>query len=108
MEFDRRVQIRVPRPDTDKRGLGSGYLITPRPVLTASRALDGVSGSSRDEVTVPRSDAGEREFPTTVRWQRKDAVVNAALVEVKEGDGQRTPESLTGLPARPPPAHHAA
>ncbi|WP_369392396.1 tetratricopeptide repeat protein [Streptomyces sp. CG1] len=102
MEFDRRVQVRVRRPDTDKRGFGSGYLVAPRLVLTAAHVLDGASTVGRGAVTVSRPDAGEREFPATVRWQRKDAAVDAALVEVDEGYGWQTPESLADLLARPP------
>ncbi|MGW3957844.1 tetratricopeptide repeat protein [Streptomyces sp. NPDC004752] len=96
------MRIHVRRPGTDKRGFGSGYLIAPRLVLTAAHVLDGTSGSDRDAVTVSRPHAGEREFPATVRWRRKDAVADAALVEVDEGHDWRTPESLTDLLTRPP------
>ncbi|MEU9454486.1 tetratricopeptide repeat protein [Streptomyces sp. NPDC048277] len=102
MEFDRRVQIRVSRQGSDKRGFGSGYLVAPRLVLTAAHVLDGMSGSGQDRVTVSRPDAGEQEFPATVRWRRNDAVVDAALVEVDEGHGWQTPQSLTDLHTRPP------
>ncbi|MBH5131232.1 tetratricopeptide repeat protein [Streptomyces sp. HB-N217] len=100
MEFDRRVQIRVRKHGTDKRGLGSGYLIAPRLVLTAAHVLDGRAG--RDTLTVTRPDTGGQEFPACVRWQRMDETVDAALIEVADGRGWQTPESLSDLLTRPP------
>ncbi|MFF1655262.1 tetratricopeptide repeat protein [Streptomyces sp. NPDC058255] len=100
MEFDRRVQIRTRRPGKDKRGFGSGYLVAPRLVLTAAHVVDGAFGA--DSVTVTRPDMGDREFPASVLWRRKDDVVDAALVEVAVGHGWETPESLEDLRVRPP------
>ncbi|MGW1746947.1 tetratricopeptide repeat protein [Streptomyces sp. NPDC002092] len=102
MELDRRVQIRVRRRDTDKRGFGSGYLIAPRLVLTAAHVLDGMDGAGQDTLTVTQPDTGENEFPATVRWRPADGTVDAVLIEVSEGRGWRTPESLSDLLTRPP------
>ncbi|MFA7764351.1 tetratricopeptide repeat protein [Streptomyces sp. NRRL S-448] len=102
MEFDRRVQIRVPRPGSTEVGFGSGYLVAPRLVLTAAHVTDGAPVNQKGAVTVSRPDVDEREFAATVRWQRKDEAVDAALVEVEEGHGWQTPESLSDLLARPP------
>ncbi|QXE35085.1 tetratricopeptide repeat protein [Streptomyces sp. GMY02] len=105
MEFDRRVQIRVRLEGTDKRGFGSGYLIAPRLVLTAAHVLDGMAGSGRDAITVSRPDAGGQEFPAAVVWRREDPVIDAALIEVADDDGDRrwpVPESFSDLMARPP------
>ncbi|MFH0180899.1 tetratricopeptide repeat protein [Streptomyces cacaoi] len=100
MEFDRRVQIRTRRPGKDKRGFGTGYLVAPRLVLTAAHVVDSAFGA--DSVTVTRSDMGNREFPASVLWRRKDDVVDAALVEVAVGHGWEAPESLEDLRVRPP------
>ncbi|MFF3400428.1 tetratricopeptide repeat protein [Streptomyces sp. NPDC002659] len=102
MEFDRRAQIRVCRAGTKDRGFGSGYLIAPRLVLTAAHVLEAVDRAARAPVTVCLPDTGEREFPATVRWQRRDERVDAALVEVVDGEGWQTPQSLADLLARPP------
>ncbi|MFJ2720670.1 tetratricopeptide repeat protein, partial [Streptomyces sp. NPDC087437] len=102
MQFDRRVQIRVRKSGTEKRGFGSGYLVAPRLVLTAAHVLDGMSSTGQGAVTVSRPDADEGEFPATVCWRRTDGVVDAALIEVDGGHGWHTPESLADLHARPP------
>ncbi|MEV5434472.1 tetratricopeptide repeat-containing serine protease family protein [Streptomyces sp. NPDC052682] len=102
MEFDRRAQIRVSRAGTKGRGFGSGYLIAPRLVLTAAHVLEGMDQTARDPVTVCLPDTGAREFPATVRWQRWDEKVDAALIEVRDGDDWQTPQSLADLLARPP------
>ncbi|MEU9088474.1 tetratricopeptide repeat protein [Streptomyces sp. NPDC048357] len=102
MEFDRRVQIWVPRPGSDEEGFGSGYLVAPRLALTAAHVTDGAPGTQQGAVTVSRPDVDEREFPATVCWRRKDEVVDAALIEVEEGHGWHAPESLCDLLARPP------
>ncbi|WP_327749669.1 tetratricopeptide repeat protein [Streptomyces europaeiscabiei] len=102
MEFERRVQIRVRRPESAKREFGSGYLIAPRLVLTAAHVLNGVSETGQGSVTVYRPDAGEGEFPATVRWRRKDGAVDAALVEVDHNHGWQAPESLADSLIRPP------
>ncbi|BBC30837.1 hypothetical protein SGFS_021310 [Streptomyces graminofaciens] len=102
VELDRRVQIRVRKPGKDKRGFGTGYLLAPRLVLTAAHVLDGMSAVGRDAVTVSRPDVGDEEFPAAVCWQRNDDMVDAALIEVNDGHGWHTPESLTDLLARPP------
>ncbi|WTA24484.1 tetratricopeptide repeat protein (plasmid) [Streptomyces sp. NBC_00853] len=83
-------------------GFGSGYLVAPRLALTAGHVTDGAPVNQKGAVTVSRPDVDEGEFPATVRWQRKDDVVDAALVEVEEGHGWQTPESLCDLLARPP------
>jgi tetratricopeptide (TPR) repeat protein len=101
MEFDRRVQVRVHRPGK-KRGFGSGYLVAPRLVLTAGHVLGDASGPRPGTVTVCRPDAGDQEFPATVRWYRKDDAVDGALVEVDDGHGWEPPESLADLRTRPP------
>ncbi|MER5217217.1 tetratricopeptide repeat protein [Streptomyces sp. NPDC002838] len=102
MEFDRRVQVRVRKPGADTRGFGSGYLVAPHLVLTAAHVVEGASETEPDAVTVSRPDSGEREFAATVRWQRKDEKVDAALVEVDDGHGWEIPESLVDLLSRPP------
>ncbi|MEU5242621.1 tetratricopeptide repeat protein, partial [Streptomyces asoensis] len=101
MELDRRAQIRVSRASTG-RGFGSGYLIAPRLVLTAAHVLEGVDQAAQTPVTVCLPDTGEREFAAAVRWQRWDDEVDAALLEVTDGDGWQIPQSLTDLLARPP------
>ncbi|MFE9479248.1 tetratricopeptide repeat protein [Streptomyces spororaveus] len=102
MEFDRRVQIRVLRPGSTEVGFGSGYLVAPGLALTAAHVTDGAPVNQKGAVTVSRPDVDEREFAATVRWQRKDEAVDAALVEVEEGHGWQPPESLCDLLARPP------
>ncbi|MGV9728038.1 tetratricopeptide repeat protein, partial [Streptomyces albogriseolus] len=102
MELDRRAQIRVSKAGTKGRGFGSGCLIAPRLVLTAAHVLEGMDQTAPEPVTVCLPDTGEREFPATVRWQRWDEKVDAALVEVTDDDGWQTPQSLADLLARPP------
>ncbi|MFJ9351731.1 tetratricopeptide repeat protein, partial [Streptomyces sp. NPDC101237] len=102
MEFDRRAQLRVTIAGTEKRGFGSGYLIAPRLVLTAAHVLEGMDQALRKPVTVCLPDTGEQEFPAIVRWQRWDEKVDAALVEVSDGEDWQTPPSLKDLLARPP------
>ncbi|MEW1751588.1 trypsin-like peptidase domain-containing protein [Streptomyces angustmyceticus] len=103
MESDRRVQIRL----YDGAGLaplfGSGYLVGPRLVLTAAHVLSGGgSGPAPGRLTVRRPDAGTEEYTGQVRWYRKEGAVDAALVEVDEGQGWTPPPSL-GDPSRRPP-----
>ncbi|KRD17898.1 hypothetical protein ASE41_20520 [Streptomyces sp. Root264] len=104
MEFDRRVQIRVDRLERGqrKKGFGSGYLVGPRLVLTAAHVLDHVDPDADRAVTVSLPDTGERELPAVVRWRRKDATVDAALIEVADGHGWQAPQSLSDLLTRPP------
>ncbi|MFF7249418.1 trypsin-like peptidase domain-containing protein [Embleya sp. NPDC008237] len=106
VEFDRRVQVRVRLAGVEGRGFGSGYLLAPRLVLTAAHVLDGMAAPGRpDTVTVSRPGRGEREFPATVVWRRKDALVDAALVAITDTDPEHrwpVPESLGDLIARPP------
>ncbi|MGW0778981.1 tetratricopeptide repeat protein [Streptomyces sp. NPDC002835] len=104
MEFDRRVQIRVDRLKKGERnkGFGSGYLVAPRLVLTAAHVLDHMDPGTDSPVTVSVPDTGEREFPATVLWQRKDGTVDAALIEITEGHGWQVPQSLGDLLTRPP------
>lgn len=102
MEFDRRLQIRVRKPGTDKQGFGSDYLIAPRLVLTAAHVVDGTNRADADALWVTRPDAGAQEFPAIVRWRRLDETVDAALIEIAEGHDWQTPESLSDLLTRPP------
>ncbi|MFD9069806.1 trypsin-like peptidase domain-containing protein, partial [Streptomyces lasiicapitis] len=104
MEFDRRVQIRVDRLKDGRKskGFGSGYLVAPRLVLTAAHVLDHVDPTAVDPVRVCPPDAGEQQFPATVLWQRKDPIVDAALIEVADGRGWQVPQSLSDLLTRPP------
>ncbi|MFD6936931.1 trypsin-like peptidase domain-containing protein [Streptomyces goshikiensis] len=108
MEFDRRVQIRVQiRGDRLKdgkrpRGLGSGYLVAPRLVLTAAHVLDDLDPAAADPVHVSLPDAGEREYPAIVRWQSKGDTIDAALIEIRDGQGWQVPQSLRDLLTRPP------
>lgn len=53
-------------------------------------------------MTVCRPDGGSKEFTASVRWQRRDAAVDAALVEVNGGQGWEPPESITDIRVRPP------
>ncbi|MFJ7272000.1 tetratricopeptide repeat protein, partial [Streptomyces sp. NPDC099050] len=107
MEFDRRVQIRVQiRGDRLKdgkrpRGLGSGYLVAPRLVLTAAHVLDDLDPAALDPVRVSLPDAGEREYPAIVRWQSKGDTIDAALIEIQD-EGWQVPQSLRDLLTRPP------
>ncbi|WP_327257092.1 tetratricopeptide repeat protein [Streptomyces sp. NBC_01244] len=104
MEFDRRVQIRVARLKDGKRtrGFGSGYLLAPRLVLTAAHVLDDLDPAAGQPVTVSLPDAGEQEFPAVVCWQRKGDTVDAALIEIRDGQGWQVPQSLGDLLTRPP------
>ncbi|MEV5321701.1 tetratricopeptide repeat protein [Streptomyces sp. NPDC052687] len=101
-ESDRRVQVWVARTGSDTRGFGSGYLVAPRLVLTAAHVVDDVSGTGRGAVQVSRPDSGGGNFPATVRWWRRDELVDAALVEVDDGRGWQVPESFGDLALRPP------
>ncbi|MFA7764356.1 tetratricopeptide repeat protein [Streptomyces sp. NRRL S-448] len=103
MELDRRVQIRVAKAGTQVKGLGSGYLVAPRLVLTAAHVLDNVDPArDRDSLTVCQPDAGGQQFPAMVRWQRWDDAVDAALIEVLDGRGWQVPQSLSDLLTRSP------
>ncbi|MYZ39179.1 trypsin-like peptidase domain-containing protein, partial [Streptomyces sp. MnatMP-M17] len=104
MEFDRRVQIWVDRlKDGHKEtGFGSGYLVAPCLVLTAAHVLDDLDPDSKDGVRVGLPNVGEQQFSASLRWQRKDGVVDAALVEIREGSGWQVPQSLGDLLTRPP------
>ncbi|MGD9486300.1 tetratricopeptide repeat protein [Streptomyces sp. TRM70308] len=90
------------RTGSGRRGFGSGYLVAPRLVLTAAHVVDDASGTVRGAVQVSRPDAGGGEFPATVRWWRRDELIDAALVEVDDGRGWQVPESFGDLALRPP------
>ncbi|MGW1609739.1 tetratricopeptide repeat protein [Streptomyces sp. NPDC002285] len=122
MEFDRCVQIRL---RTNARGtrkpkarFGSGYLVAPGLVLTSAHVLGDVSGPWPGSLTVCRPQPaaapttgdgvsaiaapGDEQFSAKVRWYRKNDLVDAALVEVDEGNGWQAPESLQDTITRPP------
>ncbi|MFJ7298196.1 tetratricopeptide repeat protein [Streptomyces collinus] len=104
MEFDRRVQIRVYRPEREP-GFGTGYLVAPRLVLTAAHVLGKTPDPRARTITVRRPDAGAPEFRASELWYRNDDAVDAALIEVDEGTERQDwepPESLMDLRARPP------
>ncbi|MCC0093236.1 tetratricopeptide repeat protein [Streptomyces flavotricini] len=103
MEFDRRVQIRVACKGKDTKGFGTGYLVTPRLVLTADHVLDDSDpDGGPGAVTVCRPDHSEREYPASVRWRQRDGEVDAALLEIDAECHWPVPESLSDLIARPP------
>ncbi|MEU4038257.1 tetratricopeptide repeat protein, partial [Streptomyces collinus] len=102
MQFERRVQIRLRKPGTDRQGFGSGYLIAPRLVLTAAHVINGADPADPDALQVSRPDASGQEFPAAVRWQRLDEAVDAALIEIRDGHGWQTPGSLNDLLTQPP------
>ncbi|KAF2781795.1 tetratricopeptide repeat protein [Streptomyces sp. OM5714] len=62
----------------------------PAPVTAAAVADDG-----------PPKPLNKR-FPATVRWYRKTDLVDAALIEIDDGNGWPTPESLEDTGTRPP------
>ncbi|MFJ2828537.1 tetratricopeptide repeat protein [Streptomyces sp. NPDC087263] len=101
MEFDRRVQIWVDQLE-GRTGFASGYLVAPRLVLTAAHVLDRVDPNTDSPVTVTLPDTSDQEFPTVVRWQRKDDYVDAALIEIANGRAWPIPQSLGDLLTRPP------
>ncbi|WP_370134994.1 tetratricopeptide repeat protein [Streptacidiphilus sp. EB103A] len=96
------MQIRVSLAGLDGRGFGSGYLVAPRLVLTAAHVLDDMDTTAPGAVTVCRPDTSGQEFTATVRWQRQDESVDAALIEVREGQDWPVPQSLTDVLTRPP------
>ncbi|WP_339131866.1 tetratricopeptide repeat protein [Streptomyces sp. f51] len=102
MEFDRRVQIRIRKSGGDKQGFGSGYLIAPRLVLTASHVVDGMNHADPDALRVSRPGASGQEFPAAVRWRRLDEMVDAALIEICDGHDWQAPESLSDRLTQPP------
>ncbi|MGW1767825.1 trypsin-like peptidase domain-containing protein [Streptomyces sp. NPDC002073] len=97
MDLDRRVQVRLHRTGGGSTGFGSGYLIAPRLVLTAGHV---VAGPGTVSVCLPGR--GPERFPAVVRWYRRDARTDTALLEVSEERGWLPPESLAGLRARTP------
>ncbi|MFC1431441.1 tetratricopeptide repeat protein [Streptacidiphilus sp. N1-3] len=49
-----------------------------------------------------RPDSSGQEFTATVRWQRQDETVDAALIEIDQGQDWPVPQSLTDVLTRPP------
>ncbi|MFD7777668.1 trypsin-like peptidase domain-containing protein [Streptomyces sp. NPDC059753] len=80
-------------------GIGSGYLIAPRLVLTAAHLLP--PPEVRADVTVALRDSAP--FPVVVRWRRLDEAVDAALLEVPADHPEwSTPTTLRGALGRRP------
>ncbi|MEV6549265.1 tetratricopeptide repeat protein [Streptomyces sp. NPDC051597] len=104
MEFDRAVQIWVDRLEgrERKKGLGSGYLVAPRLVLTTAHVLHHMDPDADNPLTVTLPDTSDQQFPAVVRWQPTDDRVDAALIEIAEGSGWQAPQSLGDLLTRPP------
>lgn len=122
MEFDRRVQVRLGTFDHQanepKTKFGSGYLVAPRLVLTAAHVIGDASGPWQGTLTVFRPQPAALTgpgtangfppgpdgtlFPATVRWYRKNELVDAALIEIDDGYGWQTPQSLQDIVTRPP------
>ncbi|MGI5341286.1 trypsin-like peptidase domain-containing protein [Streptomyces sp. CA-181903] len=103
MEPDRRVQIRLYDAGHAAPRFGSGYLVGPRLALTAAHVLgDDGSGPVPGGVTVCRPDAGTGQYTGRVRWYRRAGDIDAALVEVDEGQGWTPPASLADITRRPP------
>ncbi|MBC2876174.1 MULTISPECIES: trypsin-like peptidase domain-containing protein [Streptomyces] len=103
VEPGRRVRIRLYDAGHAASRFGSGYLVGPRLALTAAHVLgtDG-SGPVPGRVTVCRPDAGTGQYTGRVRWYRRRDHVDAALVEVDEGQGRPPPASLADITRRPP------
>ncbi|MFD5125273.1 trypsin-like peptidase domain-containing protein [Streptomyces sp. NPDC058385] len=81
-------------------GIGSGYLIAPRLVLTAAHLLP--PPETRAEITVALRDAAAG-CPVVVRWRRLDEAVDAALLEIPAAEPQwSTPATLRGALGRRP------
>ncbi|MFD4651264.1 trypsin-like peptidase domain-containing protein [Streptomyces sp. NPDC058441] len=81
-------------------GIGSGYLIAPRLVLTAAHLLP--PPETRAEITVALRDSAD-PFPVVVRWRRQDEAVDAALLEIPPDHPEwSTPATLRGALGRRP------
>lgn len=81
-------------------GIGSGYLIAPRLVLTAAHLLP--PPETRAEITVALRDSAD-PFPVVVRWRRQDEAVDAALLEIPPDHLEwSTPATLRGALGRRP------
>lgn len=95
MEFDRRVQVRRYTANDPQADFGSGYLVAPGLVLTAAHVVD--DGSRKPfRLTVCQPDNSRAEFEARIVWQREDAAVDAALVEIDAGSGWVPPQSHHG------------
>ncbi|KFG01317.1 hypothetical protein IQ62_08465 [Streptomyces scabiei] len=71
---------------------GSGYLVAPGLVLTAAHVVD--DGSRRPyRLTVCQPDSSKAEFAARIVWQREDAAVDAALVEIDADSGWVPPQT---------------
>ncbi|MFG2518593.1 trypsin-like peptidase domain-containing protein [Streptomyces sp. NPDC048527] len=81
-------------------GIGSGYLIAPRLVLTAAHLLPPPDRQAK--ITVALGESAE-PFPVVVRWRRHDEAVDAALLEIPADDQEwPTPATLRGALGRRP------
>ncbi|MBO8191087.1 hypothetical protein ITI46_05170 [Streptomyces oryzae] len=103
MEFDRVVQVRVRtplRPDT--MSFATGYLVAPRLVLTTGHVFGADAGPGGGPVTVRRPEAGGERVPATPLWHRRDATIDASLIEIAATSPWRPPESMRDLRTRPP------
>ncbi|MCB5163537.1 hypothetical protein LG634_01565 [Streptomyces bambusae] len=98
MELERRAQVRIHRQDGSGTAFGSGYLVTPRLVLTAAHV---VAGQGRITVCLP--DHGPQRHPAEVRWRRHDHACDAALLEL-DGALPWLPVTDAGPPPAQPPA----
>lgn len=75
-QFDRVAQLRVPKP-TGKTGVGSGYLLADRLVLTAGHVVDEAAPGAVIDLAFPAAGAAATG---RVVWAGRQAGLDAALV----------------------------